>query len=103
MGSLACGADQQCCVNHGRSIYATPVIRLGERYVAAQCRSVRRMVVLVNGLPAAGKSMLAHPLAMALGLPLLSKDVIKGTHADVRQLVDSGVEWCHARAWATEK
>jgi hypothetical protein len=44
---------------------------------------VRRMVVLVNGLPAAGKSMLARPLAMALGLPLLSKDVIKETHADV--------------------
>ncbi len=41
------------------------------------------MVVLVNGLPAAGKSTLARPLSMALGLPLLSKDVIKETHADV--------------------
>jgi len=41
------------------------------------------MVVLVNGLPAAGKSTLAPELAVALGLPLLSKDVIKETHADV--------------------
>jgi predicted kinase len=41
------------------------------------------LVVLVNGLPAAGKSTLAPPLAEALGLPLFSKDVIKETHADV--------------------
>ena len=41
------------------------------------------MVVLVNGLPAAGKSTLAPELALALGLPLLSKDLIKETHADV--------------------
>lgn len=41
------------------------------------------MVVLVNGLPAAGKSTLARDLAAVLGLPLLSKDVIKETHADV--------------------
>jgi glucokinase len=39
--------------------------------------------VLVNGLPAAGKSTLAPKLAIALGLPLLSKDLIKETHADV--------------------
>ena len=44
---------------------------------------MRRMVVLVNGLPAAGKSTLAPELAVALELPLLSKDVIKETHADV--------------------
>ncbi|WP_020573499.1 AAA family ATPase [Actinopolymorpha alba] len=41
-----------------------------------------RLVVLVNGLPAAGKSTLAPPLSRALGLPLFSKDVIKETHAD---------------------
>ena len=41
------------------------------------------MVVLVNGLPAAGKSTLAPPLASALELPQLSKDAIKETHADV--------------------
>ncbi|MGW0230180.1 AAA family ATPase [Actinopolymorpha singaporensis] len=45
--------------------------------------SNRRTTVLVNGLPAAGKSTLASALARALGLPLISKDVIKETHADV--------------------
>lgn len=42
-----------------------------------------RLVVLVNGLPAAGKSTLAPALAAALELPLLSKDIIKETHADL--------------------
>ncbi len=41
------------------------------------------LVVLVNGLPAAGKSTLAPLLARELGLPLFSKDVIKETHAEV--------------------
>lgn len=41
------------------------------------------MVVIVNGLPAVAKSTLARPLASALELPLLSKDTIKETHADV--------------------
>ena len=40
-------------------------------------------MVLVNGLPAAGKSTLAPHLATSLGVPLLSKDVIKEAHADV--------------------
>lgn len=43
----------------------------------------RHLVVLVNGLPAAGKSTLAPALARALGLPMFGKDVIKETHADV--------------------
>ena len=34
-------------------------------------------VVLVSGAPGAGKSAVAGPLSQALGLPLLSKDVIK--------------------------
>ncbi|GAA5004372.1 AAA family ATPase [Actinopolymorpha pittospori] len=42
-----------------------------------------RTTILVNGLPAAGKSTLAPPLARTLGLPLLSKDIIKETHADL--------------------
>jgi predicted kinase len=42
-----------------------------------------RMVVLVNGLPAAGKSTLAPDLAAELGLPLFTMDVIKEAHADV--------------------
>ncbi|GAA2757030.1 AAA family ATPase [Actinopolymorpha rutila] len=42
-----------------------------------------RVAILVNGLPASGKSTLAPRLARALGLPLFAKDVIKETHADV--------------------
>jgi predicted kinase len=45
--------------------------------------SSRRLVVLVNGLPAAGKTTLARALSRRLSLPLLSKDVIKEAHADV--------------------
>lgn len=33
--------------------------------------------VVVSGLPGAGKSSLAEPLAAALGMPLISKDAIK--------------------------
>ncbi|WP_421931669.1 AAA family ATPase [Phenylobacterium sp.] len=42
-----------------------------------------RQVVMVSGAPGAGKSTLAVPLAQALALPLLSKDVIKERLADV--------------------
>jgi glucokinase len=43
----------------------------------------RRLVVLVNGLPAAGKTTLARTLSRKLSLPLFSKDVIKEAHAEV--------------------
>lgn len=39
-------------------------------------------MVVVSGAPGSGKSTLAVPLAAALGLPLLSKDVIKETLFD---------------------
>lgn len=41
------------------------------------------LAILVNGLPAAGKTTLARLLARHLGLPLFSKDTIKEAHADV--------------------
>lgn len=41
------------------------------------------MVILVNGLPGAGKTTLARALSRRMRLPLFSKDVIKETHADV--------------------
>ena len=40
-------------------------------------------VVLVNGLPGAGKTTLARTLSQHLRLPLFSKDTIKEAHADV--------------------
>ena len=40
-------------------------------------------MVLVNGLPASGKTTLARALAGRLWLPMFSKDVIKEAHADV--------------------
>jgi len=43
----------------------------------------RRLVILVNGLPAAGKTTLARALSRRLSLPLFSKDVIKEAHADI--------------------
>lgn len=42
----------------------------------------QRRVVYVSGAPGSGKSTLARPLAVALGLPLLSKDIIKERLAD---------------------
>jgi predicted kinase len=42
-----------------------------------------RIVILVNGMPASGKTTLARELARRLRLPLFSKDVIKEAHAEV--------------------
>ena len=42
-----------------------------------------RIVVLVNGLPGAGKTALARTLSQRLRVPFFSKDTIKEAHADV--------------------
>lgn len=50
---------------------------------ASLCRVTVPAVVYVSGAPGAGKSTVAVPLAEQLGLPLLSKDIVK------EQLFDS--------------
>lgn len=45
---------------------------------------------MVTGLPASGKTALARLLSPALGLPLLSKDVVKEVHFDTLGIRDRG-------------
>jgi adenylate kinase family enzyme len=40
-------------------------------------------MVIVNGLPGAGKTMLARSLSQRMNLPLISKDTIKEAYSDV--------------------
>jgi len=44
--------------------------------------AIERGYVIISGAPGAGKSTIAAPLAAALGLPLIGKDMIKETLHD---------------------
>ncbi|MFI5523786.1 hypothetical protein [Streptomyces platensis] len=56
------------------------------------------VTVLVNGLPAAGKTTLARALADALTLPLFSKDAVKETLADTLAAIRPPA--CTPRDWS---
>jgi predicted kinase len=54
---------------------------------------VERRIALVSGAPGAGKTTVATALAEALGVPLLSKDVIKETLWDVLEPPAGDLGW----------
>lgn len=59
----------------------------------------RRLYVVVSGPPGGGKTTLARPLALALGLPLIAKDRIKESLLDSLGVRD--IEWSRQVGRAT--
>jgi uncharacterized protein len=67
---------------HGQqSAHARDLISLAERFA---WKARRPLAIVVGGLPASGKSHLAHALAELSGLPHLSSDVIRKRLAGLR-------------------
>jgi predicted kinase len=54
---------------------------------------VERRITLVSGAPGAGKTTLAAELAVALGVPLLAKDLIKETLWDALEAPVGDLGW----------
>ena len=72
-------------LDHGTGFAAGASIgmRSGRCERAASRASLSDVFVLVGGPPASGKSSLAAPLAVEMGLPLIAKDAIKEALIDV--------------------
>ena len=87
---------------HGQqSAHARDLIALAERFA---WRARRPLTIVVCGVPASGKSCLAHALAEQSGLPHLSSDVIRKRLAGLRQTerapgdsLQRGLERAHLR------
>jgi len=63
--------------------------------------AIGRVLVVVSGLPGSGKTTLARQIAPALGLPLISKDVIKEALFDV--LGTGDLDWSRRLGAASHK
>jgi predicted kinase len=64
-------------------------------------------MVIVNGLPGAGKTTLARSLSQRMNLPLICKDVIKEAYSDVFGIAPreghARVEWSNAHGAAASE
>ena len=93
---------RRASAEHGRrSAHARDLVSLAERFA---WRARRPLVIAACGVPASGKSHLAHALAELSGLPHLSSDVIRKRLAGLRPTERApgdtyGADW-NARTYA---